>query len=114
MHESVFKNRLNNRAGAFRNHIHGHKLRLHVGWETRVFGCSERLRDQRFRSRAFHPQTVRLTRHLDTGLKQLFDDRIQMITARMAQHHVAAGCPHGTQERASLNPICHNLMEAAR
>ena len=36
VHEAVFKNGFHHAAAAFGNGVHGHKLRLHVGWEAWV------------------------------------------------------------------------------
>ena len=111
VHETVFKNRLGHHASAVRHRIERHELRLHVGRETRIFGGAKRLR---LHAAAGLNADEALARRDDgAGLAQLFNHRIQVIGAAVAQHHVAARCRNGTQKGAGLNAVGHYLVVAA-
>ena len=110
VHEAVFKNRFSDRTGAPGNSVKRHELRLHVCGESRVLGGAKRLRLQT--ACRLHPDEAIARRDDSTGFAQLVNHRVQMVSARMLEHHIAACRSHRTQKSTRLDAVGHHLVVA--
>src|SRR6218665_1955523 len=54
---------------------------------------------------ALHADAARERLHIGAGGAQLFDHRVQVVGAAMAQQHIAAGGRHGAQKGAGLDTV---------
>lgn len=104
MHEAVLEDRLDDRAGAFGNRVHGDELGLHVGGERRVRRGTH---VDRLRPVALHVQLDPVAAGADvgTGLFQLLQDRLEDGRVGILQLHPATGRGRGHQVGAGLDTV---------
>ena len=81
VHETIFKDGLQHRAGPVRNRIKRHELRLHIGREPRIFGGAKRLCLEATLGLNADKTIARC--HHGTGLAQLVDHGIQVVASGM-------------------------------
>ena len=111
MHEAVFKNGFHHAAAAFGNGVHGHKLRLHVGWEAWVDDGA----DVHGFWALLHVDGNPVVAGFDdgSGFAQFVQYDFHGFRCGIAQDDFAAGHGDGAEEGAGFDTVGNDAVFAA-